>query len=202
MVDTLPIKTIGAGETRKFAEFATGDTVPVDQGGTGADNPTDAKTNLEIVNFGDIYVRAVRNDTINTNETPSNPNNILIGTFPRVYLTLTTVDIPFVSGSIYEFDASYFWNGDNINQDFLARINRDNGTQFFGFHRQEPKDALGGLNPDAPDGSGTNQRYPAFHRRTFLNMNGVHTFRLETASGLFGSFVSMISAQLTFKRVK
>lgn len=50
MADKTPIKAIYDGsDVVALGEYAQGDSVPVENGGSGATNPTDAKINLEII---------------------------------------------------------------------------------------------------------------------------------------------------------
>ena len=54
MADQNLIKTKIEGGDRKFSEFENGDTAPVSQGGTGANNAADARVNLGVPAVGDI----------------------------------------------------------------------------------------------------------------------------------------------------
>ena len=128
---------------------------------------------------------------------PSVPDNILIGTFPAQYITLTT---PALDVGDYVLEWDYYWNHDATSNDFLARVRQNLGAAFFGFHRAEPQDAAGGGAPDAPPGSGTNQRYTASGRKQLLALSGVQTFDIEFATSAAGVESTMISATLSLRR--
>lgn len=199
MTDQLPLKTTGTGSSRKLQEFQVGDTVAVSQGGTGATNAADARTNLGISSgvYGTEYQVVDTSVVSTTTVTPSTVDNITVGTFPEQYLTLTTGSLPLGN---YELDVSYSWSFNSATSDFLARLNRNSGIELRGFHRQEPKDASGS-GGDTPPGSGTNQRHWSSYKLYFSNLSGVQTFDLEFASSSAGVIATMISGTLTFKRV-
>ena len=55
MADIIPLKVIRTvGDTTALAEFEPGDTIPVDQGGTGATTPATALTNLGGINLSQL----------------------------------------------------------------------------------------------------------------------------------------------------
>lgn len=131
--------------------------------------------------------------------TPTPANNILTATFPGPsYLTLTTPNVP---AGDYLLQWWYVWAYDATNTDFVARINQDSAAALFGFHRQEPKDAAGGGNPDAIAGAGTDQRHLAHGSRVVTLTAGVHTFELEHAAGNAGVEATIGNGTMLFYRV-
>lgn len=131
-----------------------------------------------------------------TTSAPSVPNNMLIGTFPATHNSLV---VPVVPLGDYMLMWVFSWNYNSVSSDFLARINVPS-VGFLGFHRQEPKDAAGGANPDAPVGSGTNQRFWVTASQLLVGYTGGETIDLEFAAGNAGISSTIMQSTLYFWR--
>lgn len=138
--------------------------------------------------WGDHYQMIERLDQQSTDEEPTNINDLSQGTFPTSghYNTLTTpADLPLGD---YMLEWTYTWSGESTGEEFLHRMNRDNGAELFGFQQQKPNKS--------------DERNKTMTRHQLVGLQGAHTIRSEFASEKAGEAVYITGGTLSIYRVR
>lgn len=117
------------------------------------------------------------------------------------YLVLSTT-LPETGN--YKISWSYTWSLDNIQNDFVSRVQIDNTTTILE-HQQEPKDS-GGNGPTLPETgggtepTGTNQKHPTCGFDIINLTSGAHTIELDFACSSVGTRAVIYRGILAIER--